>query len=93
MEILASEGAIVEYHDPHVPQISLSGSLFADNGPKTVLRSVALEPSRLAAVDCVVVLVSHTNVDYRAVMAHAPLVFDAVNAMRSTTGTATLERL
>jgi UDP-N-acetyl-D-glucosamine dehydrogenase len=93
MEILASEGAIVEYHDPHVPQVSLATSLFTDDGSSFLLRSVPLDGAHLAAADCVAVLVGHTGVDYDTVMTHAKLVFDAVNAMRSRTGTATVERL
>lgn len=93
MEILHSEGAIVEYHDPHVPELRLAGSLFTENGTRSTLRSVPLKPARIAAADCVVVLVGHTAVDYAAILESAKLVFDAVNVTGAMQGRATVERL
>jgi UDP-N-acetyl-D-glucosamine dehydrogenase len=93
MEILNSEGALVEYHDPHVPTVRLANPIFASNGHHETLRSVALDTARLEQADCVVILVAHSLVDYRAVLQGAARVFDAVNATRGHDGHAQVERL
>ena len=96
MEILASEGATIEYHDPFVPRLALSGDLYGhhEGGPARLeLRSVDLSPARLAAADCVVILVKHSGIDWQAILTHAARVFDAVNATRGLQGNAAVERL
>jgi UDP-N-acetyl-D-glucosamine dehydrogenase len=92
MEVLRSEGACVEYHDPFAPRISVANRLF-DAEDRTALESVELTPERLARADCVAILVAHSSIDYDAVMQHATLVFDAVNATGGRHGNATAERL
>jgi UDP-N-acetyl-D-glucosamine dehydrogenase len=93
MEILRSDGAHVEYHDALVPEVILADALFVKNGQGARLRSVDLNPQVMAAADCVVILVNHSSVEYGMVLAHARLVFDAVNATRGHEGRATVERL
>lgn len=93
MEILAVEGAQVSYHDPFVPSLSLSSSLYAEGVDPSVLRSVPLEVERIRAADCVVILVGHSSVDHQLVVANAKRIFDAVNATKGLTGPAVLERL
>lgn len=92
MEVLRRDGACLEYHDPFAKQISLADHLF-DPERRTTLKSVDLTPERLAAADCVAILVAHSAVDYDAVMQQAKLVFDAVNATRGRKGRAIAERL
>ena len=74
-------------------RLSLGDALFAKNGHGAQLRSVDLDPATVAAADCVVILVCHTSVDYDMVLAHARLVFDAVNATAGREGRAAVERL
>jgi UDP-N-acetyl-D-mannosaminuronate dehydrogenase len=93
MEILHSEGAEVEYHDPHVPMVKLASPVFASNGRHATLRSVPLDAERLRKSDCVVILVAHTAVDYSAILREAPRVFDAVNATHGRESHAEIERL
>lgn len=93
MEILAAEGAVVEYHDPYVPTVKLASRIYATSGQHQTLSSVPLDDGRLRQADCVVILVGHSSVDYAAVLRHAPRVFDAVNATRGHEGPAQLERL
>jgi UDP-N-acetyl-D-glucosamine dehydrogenase len=93
MEILKAEGAALEYHDPHVPLVTLSVPLFGKDGQHETLRSVPLDGDRLRGVDCVVILVAHSSIDYATVLRDAPRVFDAVNATRGRTGRAAIERL
>jgi UDP-N-acetyl-D-glucosamine dehydrogenase len=92
MEVLRSEGACIEYHDPFAGRISLADRLY-DPEARTTLESVELTTERLAKADCVAILVAHSAIDYDVVMGHATLVFDAVNAIRGRRGTATVERL
>lgn len=92
VEILQSSGAHVEYHDPFAPRISIASSLFG-GGDRLRLDSVPLTSDRIAAVDCVAILVSHSAIDYDLVLNHAALVFDAVNATRGRVGKAVVERL
>ena len=93
MEILHSEGAIVEYHDPFVPVVNLATTLFTSNGQIVTLRSVGLDDQRIRNTDCVLILVAHSSVDYGEVVRKAPRVFDAVNATRGRSGPAQIERL
>lgn len=93
MEILRGEGAVVEYHDPYIPEVQLAATLFASNGRCVALRSQPLTPEWIATGDCVAILVGHARVDYELVLRHARLVFDAVNATSRERGSARVERL
>jgi UDP-N-acetyl-D-glucosamine dehydrogenase len=93
MEILHSEGAVVEYHDPHVPSVQLRASLYRDDAERVLLRSAPLEPEIVRRADCVAILVAHRAVDYDLVVANARLVFDAVNVLGERRGAARTERL
>ena len=75
VELLRRDGAIVEYHDPHVPETRELG-----------LASVPLDAERLAAADAVVIATNHRAVDLGPVVAAARLVVDLRNAVRSTLG-------
>jgi UDP-N-acetyl-D-glucosamine dehydrogenase len=92
IEILHSEGAIVDYHDPHVAEINISRRPFGEGGSLR-LASVPLSAERLREADCVVILVGHSRVDYDLVLRHSSLIFDAVNATRGRDTPGHLERL
>jgi len=70
-------GAVIEYHDPFVPQIKLEDH---------VLESSILSAELLASVDAVVVTTDHSSVDYEFVTEHASIVVDPRNAIRETKG-------
>ena len=93
MEILRSEGAQVQYHDALVPQVALADTLFTKNGHSAEIQSVALTPALISSVDCVAILVAHTDVDYDMVLSHARLVFDCVGVTRGRSTHALVERL
>ncbi len=76
MELLQRKRAEISYHDPYVA--SLRPSRRYDFG----LASVPLTAQTLAAADAVVIVTDHSNVDYEAVVRHAPLVIDTRNATR-----------
>jgi UDP-N-acetyl-D-glucosamine dehydrogenase len=92
MEILADEGADLQYHDPYVSSVHLEVPLFA-NGRGPTLESVALDDDTLRRADCVVILVAHSGIDYGRVVRLAPRVFDAVNATRGLPRNEHVERL
>jgi UDP-N-acetyl-D-glucosamine dehydrogenase len=79
IRLLEDKGAIVDYHDPYVPEIREDGHSRAHVG-------VALDEHVLKAVDCVVITTDHQNVDYEMVVRNAQLIVDTRNATRGMTG-------
>jgi len=77
MELLRRKGAELAYSDPYVPV--LEARAWPGN---LTLKSTALTPLRLASVDCVAILTDHRAFDYDALVAGAPLIVDARNAIR-----------
>jgi UDP-N-acetyl-D-glucosamine dehydrogenase len=69
--LLEGAGAVVAYHDPHVPS-------FRENGLD--MSSVPLEPS---AYDCVVIVTNHSGIDYDALVEDSAVVVDLRNATGS----------
>jgi UDP-N-acetyl-D-glucosamine dehydrogenase len=47
------------------------------------IRSTPLTPEALRAADCAVILTDHRVLDYDAIVAHAPLVVDTRNAVKT----------
>lgn len=72
---LSGWGADVDYHDPHVPTLTV--------GDRTY-ESVPLTDERLAAADCVVVVTDHSALDVEAIVRHSSLVFDTRNVTSGT---------
>lgn len=70
---LQRRGALVDYHDPYVPQIALT--------PQMTLRSVPLTEDALDRSDCVLVHTPHSCYDWAWIGRHAWLVFDTRNVM------------
>lgn len=71
MELLEERGAVIAYHDAHVPQFRLDHE---------VLKSVKLTDETLAGAGCVVVVTDHSNIDYDDLAAKAQLVVDCRHA-------------
>jgi len=91
IELLAEHGALVEYHDPHVPSISvrLSERALAQSDERPPAKESAL---RLDAVelwpavehaDCVVVCTDHSAYDWETLARRARLIVDTRNALRA----------
>jgi len=72
MRLLEERGAVVAYHDPHVPS-------FREEGHEAF--SVDLTDDLLGATDAVVIVTDHKGVDYQRVLDSAPLVIDTRNAL------------
>src|SRR5437016_3636439 len=77
IELLGRQRFEVLYHDPYIPQVEVGGR---------VLHSQPLTAALIAGVDCVLILTDHSCVDYEAVVAAAPLVFDVRNATHAVEG-------
>jgi UDP-N-acetyl-D-glucosamine dehydrogenase len=73
MKILTDKGAVLSYTDPYIPVVREEG---------LELDSVPLEAARMKAVDCVVILTGHREIDYALVVRSAPLVVDTRNALQ-----------
>jgi UDP-N-acetyl-D-glucosamine dehydrogenase len=76
MELLEGRGAVVMFHDPHVPVIPPTREHPAFAGRA----SAGLDAATLAACDAVLIATDHDDVDYALVVARAPLVVDTRNA-------------
>jgi UDP-N-acetyl-D-glucosamine dehydrogenase len=75
IDYLHERGAVVSYHDPHVPT-------FPHMRKHDIhLESVALTPETLDSADCVLIVTDHERVDYATVGKHATLIVDTRNAM------------
>jgi UDP-N-acetyl-D-glucosamine dehydrogenase len=88
LERLLAAGADVSYHDPYVPTVNVVRRRpdHAPGGPDgelISLSSVAIDEELFATADCVVILTAHPGIDHHAVVAAAPLVFDAVGVTRA----------
>jgi len=75
-QLLEERGAIVAYHDPHVPEIPPS----RDHGGLSGRRSQALDVS-LGRADLVLIVTDHAAVDYSMVAGRAKLIVDTRNVM------------
>jgi UDP-N-acetyl-D-glucosamine dehydrogenase len=71
--LLVDRGAVLSYHDPYIPEINSAG---------LELQNVILTPEFLATQDLVIITTAHTNVDYKMVVDHAPLILDTRNATK-----------
>ena len=77
IQLLEADGALVDYHDPHVPQLK------SDHGPRELFKqSVELSAETLGAYDIVVLVTDHSAVDYELIQKSAKLVFDSRNAFK-----------
>jgi UDP-N-acetyl-D-glucosamine dehydrogenase len=84
LHLLEERGVVVDYHDPHVPEIPMTRehALYAGRV------SVALTPESLESYDAVLICTDHDAVDYDALAVHARLIVDTRNAMKGRTGRA-----
>ena len=73
MKLLRAKGAEISYHDPHVAELELDG---------TVFKSEDLTDERVASQDVIVIVTDHAAVDTARVVERAQRVFDTRNATR-----------
>jgi len=77
MKLLQDKGAILSYTDSFIPAIREEG---------ITLDAQPLKNGSLAAVDCVVVLTDHRDIDYPAVAKSVPLLVDTRNVLKGYVG-------
>ncbi|HYC02307.1 MAG TPA: nucleotide sugar dehydrogenase [Azospirillaceae bacterium] len=73
MDLLEARGALVGYHDPHVPVIPVTRA----HPNLAGRRSVDLEPDKVAAYDALIVVTDHDAVRWDTIAANARLVVDS----------------
>lgn len=83
IDLLRGKGALVAYHDPFVPSVTVGGAR---------LESIRW-PADVAAYDAVVVLTAHTGYDWPAIVGQARLVLDTRNATKDVKNAPHLIRL
>jgi UDP-N-acetyl-D-glucosamine dehydrogenase len=74
IHLLKRRGAIVDYSDPYVSQISLEGETL-----------YAVDPEHVRRADCAVIVTDHKAFDYAALVENAPLIVDTRNALKRMT--------
>jgi UDP-N-acetyl-D-glucosamine dehydrogenase len=84
MEALQARGAVVSYHDPHVPSLPK----MRHHPSLPALTSSALTDTFLAEQDCVLVVTDHAKVDYERLARQTRLVVDTRNALAGCRGPA-----
>lgn len=85
IHLLQERGADVVYHDPFCPTIADDGHTAIQNLP---MHSQPLSEDVLAAVDAVVLVTDHTDVDYGYIANRVPVIVDTRGAMKDVKGTA-----
>jgi UDP-N-acetyl-D-glucosamine dehydrogenase len=71
--LLARKGALVEYHDPHIPHLNTHDGLVKLDSVSDLMASVR-------SADAVVIVTNHKDYDYKAIIDAAAFVFDTRNA-------------
>ncbi|HEU4387488.1 MAG TPA: UDP binding domain-containing protein, partial [Blastocatellia bacterium] len=71
---LRHKGAVVNYHDPFVPEVRVDGA--------GALKGIDLTDQTLSNADCSVIVTDHSQIDYSRVVRLSPLVVDTRNVTR-----------
>lgn len=80
MELLEEGGAIVDYHDPYVPEIPPT----REHGCFTGRRSVVWRQQEISSYDCVLISTAHKTIDYRELAAWSDCIVDTRNVIRDS---------
>lgn len=81
MDLLIDQGALVEYHDPHVPVIQPTRAHSQYAGKQ----SVEWTPPVIGGFDLVLIATNHSSVNYQELAEWAPCIVDTRNAMARVT--------
>jgi UDP-N-acetyl-D-glucosamine dehydrogenase len=73
VRLLRQQGAVVQYHDPYIPELTEDGE---------VLSSVEFSTELVQAADCVIIVTDHSAIDYASVGELAQQVVDTRNALK-----------
>ena len=72
VELLEASGAVVSYHDPHVPMVTIRGREY---------ESQQLSAEFLATQDGVIIVTDHDSIDWSLVLQYTPFVVDTRNVL------------
>jgi UDP-N-acetyl-D-glucosamine dehydrogenase len=75
IRLLEADGAHVDYHDPHIPEVKEDGK---------VLTSVKLTDAALREADAVVIITDHSTFDYERILKKAKVLIDARHVVPRT---------
>jgi UDP-N-acetyl-D-glucosamine dehydrogenase len=78
LKLLDSQGAILSYSDPFVPQLPRMRHYQLPQ-----LQSQPLSADYLAAQDCVLIATDHSAFDYEFIVSHSTLIIDTRNATKN----------
>jgi UDP-N-acetyl-D-glucosamine dehydrogenase len=76
--LLEQDGALIEYHDPHIP------SMREEDG--RLRHSILLTAQALSSATCVLITTDHSQVDWDFVVQHASVILDTRNATKHVSG-------
>ncbi len=74
--LLEQQGACVDYHDPHVPEIPPTRK----HGDLAGRASISLTPDVVARYNAALIATDHDSVDYRTLVDYSRLIIDTRNA-------------
>jgi UDP-N-acetyl-D-glucosamine dehydrogenase len=77
--LLRKKGALVQYHDPHIPHIHHEREDWKMN---SIANADLMK--EVKAADAVVIITNHTFYDYKAILGAAQFIFDSRNALGKT---------
>ena len=77
IDLLEKKGALIDYHDPHIPSIAGLRKY-----PELNKKSVPLADDVLRKMDCVVVVTDHDCFDFDWILQNSALVIDTRNALK-----------
>lgn len=78
IELLVQRGALVSYHDPHVPELKSPGQITEE--PK---KSVPWNSATLQQFDAAVVVTAHRAIALELLVENCPCIVDTRNALKS----------
>jgi UDP-N-acetyl-D-glucosamine dehydrogenase len=81
IDILQQKGAMVNYHDPHIPRCS-----GMRHYPDLDMASVPLTPEALQQADLILLVTDHSALDYAWIAQEARLIVDTRNAFKDHKG-------
>jgi len=79
IDLLLRRGAVVTYHDPHIPRAPRMRS-WPDLPP---MESVPLTPETVAAADAILIATDHSVIDYEMLASKAALIVDTRGVYRA----------
>ena len=84
IDILIKKGALVSYHDPHLPYLKIGG---------INLKGMKFNKKVFRDSDCVVIVTDHTDVDYKFIAENSKLIVDTRNILKGIKKRSNIVRL